>query len=47
MESSAQPNSINISDNTYNKVKAKFKFKHRGVVAIKNMGEVDMYYLEV
>jgi class 3 adenylate cyclase len=47
MESSAHPNSINISENTYNKVKATFNFKHRGVVAIKNMGEVDMYYLEV
>jgi class 3 adenylate cyclase len=46
MESSAQPNSINISENTYKKVKSKFKFKHRGAMAIKNMGELDMYYYE-
>jgi class 3 adenylate cyclase len=46
MEANAYPNSINISESTYLKVKDKFKFTPRGAVATKNMGELNMYYIE-
>ncbi|MEM1324009.1 MAG: adenylate/guanylate cyclase domain-containing protein [Bacteroidota bacterium] len=45
MESACEIGRVNISEATYNKVKYNFDFKHRGKIAAKNVGEVDMYYV--
>lgn len=46
MESSGQIAKVNISDTTYQIVKDKFKTEHRGKIAAKNKGEVDMYFVD-
>ncbi len=46
MESADEAGKINISEATYNLVKDKFSCSHRGKIAAKNMGEVDMYFVE-
>lgn len=45
MESSSEPNKINISQATYELVKDQFECTHRGEVAAKNKGELDMYFV--
>ncbi|MBU45661.1 MAG: hypothetical protein CMN76_20805 [Spirochaetaceae bacterium] len=45
MESSSDPNRINISGATYELVKDFFACEYRGKVAAKNKGEMDMYFL--
>ncbi|MCB1139218.1 MAG: GAF domain-containing protein [Leptospiraceae bacterium] len=45
MESSAEPDRINISGHTYEMVKDFFECEYRGKVAAKNKGELDMYFL--
>lgn len=46
MESSGQVGKVNISENTYQLVKDQFNFEERGKIAIKNKGEINMYFVE-
>ncbi|MEI7801455.1 MAG: adenylate/guanylate cyclase domain-containing protein [Bacteroidota bacterium] len=46
MESSGEAGKVNISGNTYELVKEKFKCTHRGKIQAKNKGEIDMYFVE-
>lgn len=46
MESSGEIGKVNISGTTYELVKDKFIFKHRGKIQAKNKGEIDMYFVE-
>jgi len=43
MESSGVPGEVNISGATYEIIKDHFDCKHRGKIAAKNKGEIDMY----
>jgi adenylate cyclase len=45
MESSGSPNTINISERTYARVKDFFQCEHRGKVMTKDKREVDMYFV--
>jgi class 3 adenylate cyclase len=46
IESSGEPNKVNISGTTFELVKDKFKCQHRGKIEAKNKGEIDMYFVE-
>ncbi|MFT6503728.1 MAG: class 3 adenylate cyclase/tetratricopeptide (TPR) repeat protein [Crocinitomicaceae bacterium] len=46
MESSGQIGKVNISGGTYKFVKDNFATEHRGKVAAKNKGQVEMYFVE-
>ena len=46
MESSGEIGKVNISGTTYEMVKDKFKFQHRGKIQAKGKGEIDMYFVE-
>lgn len=46
MENSGEPNKINISGETYAKVKDRFRCTYRGKVNAKNKGEIDMYFVD-
>ncbi len=46
MESSGEVGKVNISGSTYECVKNKFATEHRGKIAAKNKGDVDMYFVE-
>jgi class 3 adenylate cyclase len=46
MESSGEAGKINISGSTYALVKDQFNCIHRGKIQAKNMGEIDMYFVE-
>ena len=46
MESSGAPGKVNISSTTYELVKDKFLCEHRGKIAAKGKGEIDMYFVE-
>lgn len=46
MESSGEPNKINISGDTYKLIKDYFHCEHRGQVPAKNKGLIDMYFVE-
>lgn len=46
MESSSEAGKVNISNHTYELVKAQFKCIYRGKVNTKGKGEVDMYFVE-
>lgn len=43
METNSEPGQINISEATYDLVKAKFECKYRGEVEVKNKGKMGMY----
>ena len=45
MEANCEPGKVNISETTYRKVKYQFQSNYRGKIAAKNMGEIDMYYV--
>jgi adenylate cyclase len=45
MEQSSESGMINISEQTYLKVKDYFQCKSRGKIAAKNVGEINMYYV--
>jgi adenylate cyclase len=44
MESSSEPNRINLSERTYSRVKDFFECEHRGKVLTKDKREHDMYF---
>lgn len=46
MESSGEASKVNISGATYELIKDKFTCTHRGKVDAKNIGEIDMYFVE-
>ena len=46
MESAGEVGKVNISAATFELVKDKFKCHHRGKVSAKNVGEIDMYFVE-
>jgi class 3 adenylate cyclase/Tfp pilus assembly protein PilF len=46
MESNGEPGRVNISAATYNLVKDHYKCHHRGKISAKNVGEIDMYFIE-
>ena len=46
MESNCKEGEVNISNSTYQMVKYNFECHHRGKIAAKNMGEIDMYYVK-
>ena len=46
MESNGTPGKVNISSQTYELIKNHFICTHRGKLFAKNLGELDMYYVE-
>ena len=46
MESNGEPGKVNISHATYEHIKDYYKCVHRGKISAKNIGEVDMYFIE-
>ena len=46
MESTGEAGRINISDDTYELVKHKFKCTHRGKIEVKGKGNVDTYFVD-
>jgi len=47
MESAGEPSKVNVSEATYNLVKEDFICEHRGKIEAKNVGKIDMYFVEV
>jgi class 3 adenylate cyclase len=46
MESSGEPNKINITSNTYMLIRNYFTCTYRGKMPVKNKGEIDMYFVD-
>jgi class 3 adenylate cyclase len=46
MEQNSEAGKINISGSTYELVKDHFECEHRGKIAAKNKGEIDMYFVK-
>ncbi len=46
MESNGMPGQINISSSVYQLIKDKYTCIHRGKIHAKNIGEIDMYFIE-
>ncbi|MBL7791155.1 MAG: adenylate/guanylate cyclase domain-containing protein [Saprospiraceae bacterium] len=46
LETSSEAGRVNISETTYKLVKSEFKCEARGLVAIKNLNQVAMYFVE-
>jgi len=46
MESSSEPGKVNISSSTYNLIKGNYDCTYRGKISAKNIGEIDMYFVE-
>jgi len=46
LQQNSNPGYINVSQTTYDATTAAFHFTARGKIAIKNRGEVDMYFAE-
>jgi class 3 adenylate cyclase len=46
MESYGEPGKINISGSSYLHIKDKFKCNYRGEIAVKNKGDIGMYFIE-
>ncbi len=46
MESSGEPNKVNISGETFSLIKDQFNCTYRGKIPAKNKGEVDMYFID-
>ncbi|MEX1241667.1 MAG: adenylate/guanylate cyclase domain-containing protein [Cyclobacteriaceae bacterium] len=46
LESSGEVGRVNISSATYNLIKGSFKCEFRGKILAKNMGQVDMYFVD-
>jgi class 3 adenylate cyclase len=46
MESNGEPGKVNISKATYELVKDHFACAYRGKITAKNVGEIDMYFVE-
>jgi class 3 adenylate cyclase/Tfp pilus assembly protein PilF len=46
MESNSHPNKVNVSQAVYDLVKDRFECTHRGKIYAKNLGEIEMYFVE-
>lgn len=46
MESNGEPGRVNISAATYELVKGSYRCSYRGKILAKNVGEIDMYFVE-
>ncbi len=46
MESNGEPGRVNISSTTYELIKEKYTCTYRGKIHAKNVGEIDMYFVE-
>jgi class 3 adenylate cyclase len=46
MESNGEVGKVNISQATYNLVSERYTCRHRGKISAKNVGEIDMYFVE-
>jgi adenylate cyclase len=46
MESNGEPGKVNISSDTYELIKDKYDCIYRGKISAKNIGEIDMYFVE-
>jgi len=46
MESSGEPGKVNISSATYQRINQHYQCLYRGKVSAKNIGDVDMYFIE-
>ncbi len=46
MESNGEPGKVNISSDTYELIKDKYDCIYRGKIFAKNIGEIDMYFIE-
>lgn len=46
MESNGEPGKVNISASTYQHIKEHYQCLYRGKISAKNIGEVDMYFIE-
>jgi len=46
METNGEPGKINISSATYELIKEKYNCIYRGKIFAKNVGEIDMYFIE-
>jgi adenylate cyclase len=46
MESNGEPGRVNISAATYQLIKHKYSCTHRGKIFAKNIGEIDMYFVD-
>ena len=46
LEAGGAPDRVNISGSTFELVKSEFNCSYRGKIAIKNKGEIDMYFVE-
>ncbi len=45
MEQACDPSHVNVSEDTYLLAKYEFEWQHRGKIAAKNKGQMDMYYV--
>lgn len=45
MEEACDPGRVNVSEDTYWLTKYEFEWQHRGKIAAKNKGQMDMYYV--
>ena len=46
MESNGEPGLVNISAATYDLVKHQYKCVYRGKISAKNIGDIDMYFVD-
>jgi len=46
MESNGEPGQVNVSASTYELIKDKFSCAYRGKIYAKNVGEIDMYFVQ-
>ena len=46
MESNGEPGQVNISSSVYELIKDKYNCRYRGKIYAKNVGEIDMYFLD-
>jgi class 3 adenylate cyclase len=46
MESNGEPGKVNISATTYRLISEYYKCVYRGKISAKNIGEIDMYFVE-
>jgi class 3 adenylate cyclase len=46
MESNGEVGSVNVSASVFNHIKDQYQCKYRGKIYAKNIGEIDMYFVE-
>ena len=45
LESTGEPGCINISKEVYDVIKERFECRPRGKIAVKNKGDIEMYFI--